>query len=129
MTKCTATNQNGEPCAAFAINESRFCFFHDPASASRRAESHRRGGMTKATPHAADSGDVPGKIRDLNSVLMLLDYATAESLALPNGVARNRLLAALSSSYVEVLQVGELEARLATLETLVAKNQAEGNKR
>jgi hypothetical protein len=43
--KCMFTRPDGTKCAAWAITGSRFCFFHDPASAEKRRKATEKGGQ------------------------------------------------------------------------------------
>lgn len=112
---CRANKQSGEPCNA-AAGESGFCFTHDPARGKERAIARRSGGLQRITPHVADVENVPKQIRSIEDVLIVLDYALEESLALSNGIQRGRLLVSIAHGYIEALKTGELEARLEAIE-------------
>ena len=112
---CKAAKVNGEPCPNPA-RPSGYCFAHDPAAGAQRAEARRRGGQHRHMRHAGDPASVPTHIRSLGDVLALLDYGTAEALAMDNNVGRGRLLVALAGAYVEAIKIGEFETRLAALE-------------
>jgi hypothetical protein len=47
-TKCRAVKPDGTACQAHAISTSRFCFFHDPASAEKRNAARQAGGESRA---------------------------------------------------------------------------------
>jgi hypothetical protein len=55
---CEHHMSNGQRCAAWAMRDARFCFFHNPAMATKRMAAQQRGGRAnRALP--ADTVDVP----------------------------------------------------------------------
>jgi hypothetical protein len=113
--QCQAKNKRGEPCSA-AANETGFCFTHDENKGKERAIARRKGGLSKITPHIADAELVPKQTRSIEGVMMILDYALQESLALQNSINRGRLLVSIAHGYIEALKVGEMEQRLEAVE-------------
>lgn len=113
--KCKATTTSGEPCGAWALAESEYCYTHDPARAAERAAARRRGGYNRTAAHSADYTG-PREVRTLADVLRVLDYALGEAVTLENGIQRGRLLVALAGEYTKALQVADLEARITVLE-------------
>lgn len=114
--QCQAKTKSGEPCSASA-SDTGFCFAHDATKGKERAEARRRGGLQRITPHVADASLVPKETRSIEGVMIILDYALQESLALPNGIQRGRLLVSIAHGYIEALKVGEIEQRLEAVET------------
>jgi len=113
--KCQATTKAGKPCNASA-GENGFCFTHDASRGKERAEARRKGGLQRITPHVADVSIVPKETRSIEGVMIILDYALQESLALQNSIQRGRLLVSIAHGYIEALKVGELEQRLEAIE-------------
>lgn len=113
--KCKARKKDGKPCAAYAGADG-FCTFHSPAHGAARAVGRKRGGERHRVPHAGNADALPKQVRTLDDVLAVLDFALAEALPLENSVQRGRLLVSLALAYVEIIKVGELETRLASLE-------------
>lgn len=113
--QCQAKNKRGEPCSASA-NESGFCFTHDATKGKERATARRNGGLQRITPHVADAALVPKQTRSIGGVMIILDYALQESLALSNSIQRGRLLVSIAHGYIEALKVGEMEQRLEAVE-------------
>lgn len=114
--QCNAKNRRGEQCKAFA-SESGVCFMHDSAKGKERAIARRNGGLATKQPHYADASVLPLSIRNIESVLIVLDYALQESVGLDNSIQRGRLLVSIAHGYVEALKVGEIEQRLEAVET------------
>lgn len=113
--QCQAKTKSGEPCNASA-NGNGFCFTHDVSKGAERALARRKGGLQRITPHAADASIVPKETRSIEGVMIVLDYALQESLALSNSIQRNRLLVSIAHGYLETLKVGEIEQRLEAVE-------------
>lgn len=115
---------NGEPCNA-AASEGGFCFAHDAERGQERAAARRKGGLNRATPHAADAALVTKEPRTINDAMTILDYALRESLALSNSIQRGRLLVSIAHGFIEALKVGEIEQRLEAVEHALRLRRAE----
>ena len=116
---CQAQKKSGDPCGAYALSNSDFCFSHDPTKATERAAARKLGGSRGQAAHGGDRTGVPEKVRTLADVLEVLDYVLAEALALENGVQRGRLLVAICGEFINAIETGEMETRLAALEMKV----------
>ena len=119
MAICRSKTAKGKPCQSQAIKGSRYCYFHDPGQAVKRAKARKRGGRNRRRPHSGDASQVIAKPRTVEDVLTILDYSLSESLAAENGTARNRILVSIAAAYVDALSVSELESRLRQLEQLI----------
>lgn len=113
--KCQSLTSKGEPCRAYATN-SGYCFTHDVSKGKERALARRNGGLATKTPHFADATLLPSKVRNIDSVFTILDYALFEAIGLDNSIQRGRLLVSISHGYVEALKVGEFQERLDAVE-------------
>jgi hypothetical protein len=122
--KCQAKNKSDEPCRA-AANGNGFCFTHDPAKGKERAIARRNGGLQRITPHVADARLVPKEARTIQGVMLILDYALQESLALSNTIPRGRLLVSIAHGYIEAIKTGELEQRLEAVELALKMRNTE----
>jgi hypothetical protein len=126
MAKCKAQTTNGQPCQAQAIKGSRFCFIHDPAQGAARAMARKRGGQRRRVPHAGNPATVPAQVRTIEDVLKVLDYVLTESMPLENSIQRGRLLVAICGAFIEAIKTGELESRLAAIESALKAREATG---
>lgn len=122
--QCQATKQNGQPCNA-AANETGFCFTHDATKGKERAIARRKGGLQRITPHVGNTERVNKETRSIEGVMTILDYALQESLALPNGIQRGRLLVSIAHGYLEALKIGEMEQRLEAVEMALSLRKDE----
>lgn len=117
MAKCRSKTNSGQPCQAQAIKGGYFCFTHDPASGAARAKARKIGGQRNRTPHAGKPETLPAKVRTIDEVLQVLDYALAESMPLENSIQRGRLIVAICGAFIEAIKTGELESRLMAIES------------
>ena len=114
-TQCKANSKKGERCRAFA-GDGDFCFMHDETNGKEKALARRNGGLATKKSHFADAQILPSSIRNIGSVLVVLDYALQETIGLDNSIQRGRLLVAIAHGYIEALKVGEMEQRLEAVE-------------
>ena len=122
--KCRAKTISGQACQAQAITNSNFCFTHDPASGAARAKARKIGGQRNRTPHAGNPEILPAKVRTIDDVLVVLDYALAEVIPLENSIQRGRFIVAIAGAFIDAIKTGELESRLMAIESaLKAREQ------
>jgi hypothetical protein len=101
------------------LRERDFCFWHDPENEEAAAEARRLGlqrAKREGTVAAAMQIDGIGTMAELQRVLTVVLF---ESLALQNGVQRNRLLVSLVSAAQELIKDGEIEKRVEALESVL----------
>ncbi len=108
--QCRENNKQGGRCKAFA-NETGVCFMHDATKGRERATARRNGGLATKQPHYADATVLPATIRNIESVLIVLDYALQESVGLDNSIQRGRLIVSIADGSIESLHVGQFKKR------------------
>jgi hypothetical protein len=112
---CEGVKDDGSKCRAPARQDSRYCFFHDPAKENERKEAQQRGGRAnRATVLRSDAPDVP--LNSLKDVVGL--YARVINLQLKGEVSPKE---ASSLGYnfcqlAKLLEASSTEARIAALE-------------
>ncbi len=116
MTSCKAINRRGQPCGARTLRGSDYCYMHDPTRGEERAQARKRGGLRRRPDHGL-MDIVPGKVRSLDDVLAVLDYALSESMPLENSVQRGRLIVAIANAFIAAIKTGELESRILAIES------------
>jgi hypothetical protein len=119
---CKARTANGAPCK-MKPTVTGYCFNHDPGRAADRAQARKRGGEARHTPHAGDADAVNRSPRTIEESYSILDYALVETLAMDNGIQRNRLLVSIAAAYVDARKVGELETQLMELMRILGNRE------
>lgn len=108
--------------------EKEFCFWHDPESADAAAEARRLGGQRRKREGALAGAFELESIRTIDDLVRVLEIALFETLALANGVARNRTLIAIAQAASSLKEKSELEGRLAALELALAPRMRKGKR-
>lgn len=115
--RCTASKADGQACQMAPLHERPFCFAHDPERAAEAAEARRMGGLRRRKEGTiAVAFDLPG-LDTVAGIRRLLDIVVTDSVGMENGIARLRVILATASAATALLKVGELEDRLAVLES------------
>jgi len=113
---CTYLMPSGRLCRATPLRDEPFCFWHSPETAEEAAEARRIGGLHRRKKKTV--GAIYGfhGLRTIEDNQALLETAAIETLALENSISRNRALAGFAAVGAKLIEVGELEARLAVVE-------------
>jgi hypothetical protein len=115
--RCKATTKTGQPCAAWALAGSDFCFWHDPAKTKARAEARARGGRARHGRHIGHVGNTePVEIRHMGDVVTLLQQTINDALSLENSLQRARTIGSLASVIIKALEYATLQERVEALE-------------
>lgn len=127
--RCKHTKANGEPCLAYAIEGSDFCYWHAPETAAQRADANKRGGRNsrriRHIPGAA--GDVA--LQTAGDVLQVLEDELNAVLQLDPSLARARTVGYLAAHALKALEIAEFQARLEALEQSVHGERISNNGR
>ena len=124
---CKARNDKGQPCGARPMRDSDFCVFHDPEHAEVVQEARRAGGQRrKREATLATAYDFQG-LESIEDIRRLVEVAAYDALGLNNDLGRVRALGYLAQVACTLLEKGEMEERLASVEAalgprLVKKN-------
>jgi len=101
------------------LHDRPYCFSHDPERAADAAEARRIGGLRrKKEGTIAVAYDLPG-LDSVAGIRRLLDIVVTDGISLENGVARLRVLISTAVAAAKLLETGELETRIATLEQAI----------
>jgi hypothetical protein len=119
---CAKTKSNGQRCQAMAMQDSRYCFFHNSATQKARKAAQRRGGQASGpTVLPADAADVP--LHSGKDVAVFL----AETI---NQVRKGQLSPKIGSSVgylagllMKALETSDIEERLARVEQALQKRR------
>ncbi len=112
MKQCTAIKRDGSPCRSMAL-DSGLCWAHDPAVRDRADAARKRGGENRSNLNRA-SARMPRDMKSLGErILQAFDRVENGEL----DPARAHAMARLVAAFVQLHQVGEMDARLEALET------------
>ena len=126
ISGCSGLKKNGQPCRAPKLRDREYCLMHSPEHAEEMAEAKRLGGLRRRREVAvAGAYDFLG-LGAVEDIRRLLEVAALDLLGLENSIARARTLAYLAMTAIKLLEAGELEERLNTLEAAVNGQKALG---
>ena len=122
---CKARTKRGDPCGAYALPHSDFCFHHDPTRAQERRDARQKGGRARHGRKIQVTADVHSvTLHEVGDVLPLLSQAIKDVLLLENSVARARTIGYLAGVAIKALELSELEQRVAVLEKTLEEGRA-----
>jgi len=102
------------------MREGALCFWHAPEHADEAAEARRLGGLRRRRERAVAGAYEFDGLGTVEQIARLVEVAVLDTLALENGVARNRTLAYLAQTATRLLEAGELQQRVAGLEAILS---------
>ena len=103
-------------CQAAPVKDGDHCFWHSPEYAEDVAEARRLGGLRRRREVAVSGAYEVNGLETVGDLRRLLVIASLDTLGLENSIARARTLGYLVGVAGKLLETGELEERLATLE-------------
>ena len=110
---------HGLACRAPALRGKALCYWHDPKRAEAADEAGRVGGNHRRKANSvATIYDFSG-LRTIEGAQRLLETAALETLALENSIAHNRTLISAAAGAGKLIESGDLDDRLATVEAAV----------
>jgi 5-methylcytosine-specific restriction endonuclease McrA len=121
--KCKAKTLDGRRCGGYAIEDSEYCFTHDPTKEDERDEAHRRGGENRPRPIHAMEYPADLDVKSAAGLLSLMEHTIKDTWTLETSVARGRTLGYLAQVQKGILEVGQIEPRLAALEQVLKTRQ------
>lgn len=117
--RCGAVKRDGTPCRGQALPSGEFCWAHAPELAEKRKAAWSRGG-SQTSRGARAARMLPSEMRP---VFELLSKALTETHRGTLDPKRAAALASLAGAMCRVLQVGEMETRLAQLEQAINEQE------
>lgn len=123
--RCAYAKTDGEACSMAPLHDRPYCFAHDPERAAEAAEARRLGGLRRRKEGTiAVAYDLPG-LDSVAGIRRLLDIVVTDGVGMDNGILRLRALISTAVAATNLLKVGELEERLATLEAAVGHGRSD----
>ena len=114
--QCTYRKDDGQPCRAAPVKEGEFCVMHSPEHAEEMAEARRLGGLRRRREVAVSGAYELNGLETVADLRRLLLNAALDALGLENSIVRSRILGYLVGVAGKLLEIGEFEQRLTTLE-------------
>ena len=124
ISGCSGRKENGQACRAPKLRDSEYCLMHSPDHAEEVAEARRLGGLRRRREVAVAGAYEFNGLVSVSDLRRLLEIALLDTLGLENSIARARTLGYLVGVAAKLLEVGELEERLAYLEAAVHSQKA-----
>ncbi len=124
--RCQALNERGEPCRQHPLRDQDFCFWHSPEHAEEAAEARRLGGLRRRREGTVQAAFELDSLDSVPSIRRLVEIAVLDTLGLENSIARSRALGYLAQVALRALDIGEIEERLATLESAIGARTGVG---
>ena len=113
---CEGIAEGGERCRAQPMRDVPFCFWHSPEHAQEAAEARRLGGLRRRREGTVAGAYEFEGLASAADLRRLLEIAALDALGLDNSIARLRVLTTIVQVGARLLEVSELETRLAQLE-------------
>ena len=117
--QCAYRKEDGQPCRAAPLKEGEFCVMHSPEHAEEMGEARRLGGLRRRREVAVSGAYDFAGLERVADIRRILEVAVLDTLGLENSIARARTLAYLAMTAIKLLETGELEERLASLENAI----------
>lgn len=117
VARCVGQLPDGRQCRAWPLHGDAFCLWHSPDKEDEAAEARRLGGLRRRREKTvAGAYDFAG-LGTIESIRRILEIATIDALGLENSIVRARVLISAALAAAKLLETGELEDRLAALES------------
>ena len=117
--RCGGTNTQGAPCNASARGESGLCLWHDPELAEAAQDARRLGGQRRRRDVTVHGAYDLGALTTIPEIRRVVEIVVTDMLGSENSVARARTLLAAAQVLVKLHEVGDLEERVAELESVL----------
>jgi hypothetical protein len=101
------------------MHESAFCFWHSPEHVEEAAKARSLGGQRRRRESTLAGAYEIEALDSVAGIRRVLEIVTFDALGMEAGTARLRVLIAAMQSATKLLETGELEQRVAELETIL----------
>lgn len=124
---CTGLTKTGEHCGAPPMHEDEFCFWHSPGHQDEATAARKLGGQRRRRESTLVGAYELGPLDTVSGIRRVLEVVTYDGLGMEISIGRGRLLISAVQALTKLLEVGELEQRVANLE-LTVKPRIEAEK-
>ena len=113
---CSGISKDGERCRQAPLRDETFCFWHHPDNTEAADQARKLGGQRRKREGTLQGAyDFEG-LATVADIRRLMEIAVMDALGLENSIARVRALIAVSLGAAKLLEVGEMEERMRSLE-------------
>ena len=127
---CTGLTKTGDRCGAPPVHDGDLCFWHSPEHVEEAAAARKLGGQRRRRESTLAGAYEVGPLDTVHGIRRVLEIVTFDGLGMDtNSVARGRLLIAAAQALTKLLEVGELEERLAAVEAALGPRLVKPGKR
>ena len=121
-TQCSYVKKsNNERCMANTVNNSEYCFFHDPAMAQRRAQARKTGGYNRRALKKIPHNYRP--VKSINDINLIMESTINDALALETSQSQLKMIGYLCQIALKGQELGSLEDRITSIEKRVDEVQ------
>ena len=126
---CRGITKGGDRCLAPPLRDSDFCFWHDPDYAEEAEQARKLGGQRRRREKITEGAyDLEGLV-SIAALRRVLEVALLDALGLENSVARSRVLISGVLAGAKLVEVGEMEERMAAVEAALGPRVVAGKRR
>ena len=115
---CIFRLSSGRQCKAAALKDSEFCWVHSPERAKEVQEARRLGGLRRKREVTISSAYQFESLDTVDGIRRIVLIALLDALSMENSMSRVRTLAYLAQVALHMLEVGDIEERVAAREEL-----------
>jgi hypothetical protein len=126
---CKGITKGGERCQAPPLRESDFCFWHDPEYAEEADQARKLGGQRRRREKITEGAYELAELNSIPALRRVLEIALLDALGLENSIARSRALISGVLAGAKLLEVGEMEERMAAVEAALGPRVVSQGKR
>src|SRR4051794_19482744 len=116
---CAGELPDGRRCRSWPIRGEAFCLWHSPDREEEAAEARRLGGLRRRREKTLSGAYDFAGLDTVQSIRRILEIATLDALGLENSIVRARVLISAALAAAKLLETGELEARIESLEAAI----------
>ena len=111
------------------MHEGEFCFWHSPDHVEEVAAARKLGGQRRRRESTLAGAYEIRALDTVSGIRRVLEIVTFDGLGMEISVARGRLLIAAMQALTKLLEIGELEERLAAVEAALKPRLVKAGRR
>jgi hypothetical protein len=113
VNRSAGRQRDGRQCGAPPTRGETYCLWHSPEREDEAAEARRLGGLRRKRERTVAGAYELEGLASIPALRRILEVVAVDTLSLDNGIARSRTLIALVATAAKLIEVGELEERIA----------------